>query len=86
MKVRPWSKPHTFQSALCMLSVDPVNIDGPPFLVKCVRKFRSTLGREVTIGVHIGVCMHAYVYMHMYLYVHVGVCLYAHALLLHSTH
>ncbi len=31
-----------------MLSVDHLNIDGPPFPVKYVRKFGSTLGREVT--------------------------------------
>ncbi len=39
MKVRSLS--HTFQSALRMLIVDHLNIDGPPFLVKCVSKFRS---------------------------------------------
>ncbi len=31
-----------------MLIADHLNIDGPPFPVKCVRKFRSTLGEEVT--------------------------------------
>ncbi len=39
MKVRSWLKSHTFQSALRTLSVDRLNIDGPPFPVKCVRKF-----------------------------------------------
>ncbi len=48
MKVRSWLKSHTFQSALHMLNVDHLNIDGPPFPVKCVRKFRSALGEEVT--------------------------------------
>ncbi len=48
MKVRSWSKPHTFQSALRMLSADHLNIDGPLFPVKCVRKFGSALGGEVT--------------------------------------
>ncbi len=47
MKLHSWSKPHTFQSALHMLSVDHRNTDGPPFPVKYVRKFRSTLGGEV---------------------------------------
>ncbi len=41
MKARSWSKPHTFQSALRMLSADHLNIDGRPFPVKCVRKFWS---------------------------------------------
>ncbi len=31
-----------------MLSVDHSNIDGPPLGVKCVRKFGSALGGEVT--------------------------------------
>ncbi len=31
-----------------MLSVDHSNIDGPPLAVKCVRKFWSALGWEVT--------------------------------------
>ncbi len=31
-----------------MLSVDHSNIDGPPLAVKCVRKFGSALGGEVT--------------------------------------
>ncbi len=48
MRVRSWSKPHTFQSALHMLSVDHLNIDGPLFVVKCVTKFGSALGGEVT--------------------------------------
>ncbi len=47
MKVRPWSRPHTFQSALHMLSAGHLNIDCPPFPVKCVRKFGSALGGEV---------------------------------------
>ncbi len=29
-------------------SIDHLNIDGPPFTVKCVRKFGSALGREIT--------------------------------------
>ncbi len=48
MKVLSWSKPHTFQSALRMLSADHLNIDGPPFPVKRVRKFGSVLGGKVT--------------------------------------
>ncbi len=48
MKVRSWLKSHIFQSTLHMLSVDHLNIDGPPFPVKCVRKFGSALGGEVT--------------------------------------
>ncbi len=51
MKVRSWLKSHTFQSALHMLNVDHLNIDGPPFPVKCVRKFGSTLGGAVTYKV-----------------------------------
>ncbi len=47
MKVHSWSKPHTFRSTLHMLSADHFNIDGLPFPVKCVRKFRSALGGEV---------------------------------------
>ncbi len=31
-----------------MLSVDHSHIDGPPLAVKCVRKFGSDLGGEVT--------------------------------------
>ncbi len=31
-----------------MLSVDHSNIDGPPLAEKCVRKFRSAFGGEVT--------------------------------------
>ncbi len=53
MKVRSWSKPHTFQFAFRMLSADHLNIDGPPLPVKCVRKFRFALGGEVE---HRGVC------------------------------
>ncbi len=49
--IRSWSKPHTFQSALCMLSADHLNVDGPPFPVKCVGKFRYALGGEVTYRV-----------------------------------
>ncbi len=48
MKVHSWSKPHTFQSTFRMLSADHLNIDGPPFPVKCVTKFKSALGGEVT--------------------------------------
>ncbi len=59
MKVRSWSKPHTFQSALCMLRADHFNIDGPPFPVKCVRKFRYALGEEVTYRC---VCVHVYLH------------------------
>ncbi len=47
MKVRSWSKFHTWKSALRMLSADHLNIDGPRFPVKIVRKFRSALGGEV---------------------------------------
>ncbi len=54
MKVRSWSKPHTFQSAPRMLSVDHLNIDGLLFPVKCVRKLRSALCGEV---VHRSVCV-----------------------------
>ncbi len=36
-----------------MLTADHLNIGGLPFLVKCVRKFRSALGGEVT---HRGLC------------------------------
>ncbi len=54
MKVCSWSKPHTFQSALRMLSVDHLNIDGTSFPVKCEGKFRSALGGEVT---HRCMCM-----------------------------
>ncbi len=46
--VHPWSKPRTFQSSHHMLRADHLNIDGPTFPVKCVRKFRSALGGEVT--------------------------------------
>ncbi len=57
MKVRSWSKPHTFKAALRMLSADHLNIDGPPFPLKCVRKFRSALGGEVTYRcVYVCVC------------------------------
>ncbi len=36
-----------------MQSVDHLNIDGPPCPVKCVRKFGSALGGEITYkGVH----------------------------------
>ncbi len=31
-----------------MLSVDHSNTDGPPLAVKCVKKFGSALGGEVT--------------------------------------
>ncbi len=48
MKLRFWSKPRTFQSALCMQSADHLNIDGSPFPVKCVGKFSSVFGEEVT--------------------------------------
>ncbi len=37
-----------------MLSADHLNIDGPPLAVKCVRKFGSALGGEVTFDC---VCM-----------------------------
>ncbi len=60
MKVRSWSKRHTFQSALHMLSADHLNIDGPPFSVKCVRKFRSALGGEV--GKCVCVCVFIFVF------------------------
>ncbi len=59
MKVRSWIKYRTFQSALHMLIVDHINIDGPPFPVKCVRKFGSVLGGEVTYrSVH--ACVHCW--------------------------
>ncbi len=48
MKVRSSSKPHTFQTTLHTRIVDRLNIDGSPFPVKCVRKFGSALGEEVT--------------------------------------
>ncbi len=48
MKVRSCSKPHTFQSVLHMLNNNHLNLDGPPSAVKCVRKFGSPLGEEVT--------------------------------------
>ncbi len=54
MKVCSWLKPHTFQPALRMLSVNHLNVDGPPLPEKCVRKFRSALGAEVT---HRSVCV-----------------------------
>ncbi len=41
---------------LHMLSVDHSNIDVPPLAVKCVRKFRSALGGEVT-SVCVCVCV-----------------------------
>ncbi len=41
-----------------MLSADHLNIDGPPFPVKCVRKFRYALSGEVTYkGVCVCVCV-----------------------------
>ncbi len=42
-----------------MLSVDYLNIYGPPFPVMCVRKFRSALGGEVTHSVCMCVCVRA---------------------------
>ncbi len=60
MKVCSWSKPNTFQSALRMLSADHLNIDGPPFPAKCVRKFKSALGGEVAYRGR-GVCVWVYV-------------------------
>ncbi len=54
MKIRSWSKLHTFQSALRMLSAKHLNIDGPPFPIKFVRIFGSALGGEVTYK---GVCV-----------------------------
>ncbi len=46
-----------------MLSADHLNIDGPPFPVKCVRKVRSALGGEVAYR---GVCVRvrARTYLH----------------------
>ncbi len=70
------TKPHTFRSALRMLSDDHLNIDGSLFLVKCVRKFKSALGGEVTY-------MRAYVCMPAYLHVRVGIYMYTHARSLH---
>ncbi len=51
---------HTFQSALRMLSADHLNIDDAPFPVKCVRKFRSALGGEVTYRRVYTNCLHMY--------------------------
>ncbi len=51
-----------------MLSADHLSIDGPPFPVKCVRKFRSTLGGEVAyrcVCVCVCVCVYLYVCTHM---------------------
>ncbi len=59
MKVHSWSKHHTFQSVLHMLSANHLNIDGPPFPVKCVRKFGSALGGEV-VCVCVRVCVCTY--------------------------
>ncbi len=42
-----------------MLSVDHSNIEGPPLAVKCVRKFGSALGGEVT-SVCMYVCIRSY--------------------------
>ncbi len=43
-----------------MLRVDHSNIDGPPLAVKCVRKFGSALGGEVTaVRVCVCVCVRA---------------------------
>ncbi len=47
MEVHSWSKLQTFQSTFHMLGVDHLNIDGPPFPVKCVRKFGSALGKVI---------------------------------------
>ncbi len=69
MKVRSWLKSHAFQSVLHMLSVDHSNIDGPPLAVKCVSKFESSLGGEVTC-----VCVRA----HVRVCVCVCVCVYLH--------
>ncbi len=59
MKARSWSKPHTIQSACRMLSADHLNIDGPPFPVKCARKFRSALDGEVTYR-YVCVCVNTH--------------------------
>ncbi len=48
MKIRSWSKPHTVQYTLHMLSVDHLNTDRLPLSVKCKKKFASALDREVT--------------------------------------
>ncbi len=41
-----------------MLSIDHSNTDGPPLVVKCVRKFGSTLGGEaVCVCVCVCVCV-----------------------------
>ncbi len=42
-----------------MLSVDHSNIDGPPLAVKCVIKFGSALGGEVT-SVCVSACAHTF--------------------------
>ncbi len=60
MKVRSWSKAHTFQSALRMLRVDYLNIDGRLFPVKCVRKLLSAFGGEVLYRC---MCVHMHTYV-----------------------
>ncbi len=72
MKVRSWSKPYTSQSTLHMLSADHLNIDGPPFPVKCVRKFKSALGEEVAyrcvcVGARAHACFTNSTHQHIYL-------------------
>ncbi len=49
-----------FQSALRMLRADHLNIDGPPFPAKFIRKFRSALGGEVTYRDR-DMCVYVYV-------------------------
>ncbi len=41
-----------------MLNVDHSNIDGPPFTVKCVRKFGSALGEVTCACACLCVCWH----------------------------
>ncbi len=49
MKVCSWLKSHTFQTALHILSVDHLNIHGPPLPLKSVRKFGSVAYRGMYV-------------------------------------
>ncbi len=63
MKVRSWSKPHTFQYALHMLTIDHLNIDSLLFSANYVRKLGFALGGEVTsmcVCVCVCVCVRAH--------------------------
>ncbi len=60
-----------------MLSSDHSNIDGPPLAVKCVRKFGSAFGGEVTslcVRVSVSVCVCVCVCV----YTLDGFCTYSH--------